>query len=154
MHKFIRPSVDADVSLLAPLLRAADAAEAAVFGLDPETALSNGLKHSDICLTALDYNMVPMAMYGVAPVPGAPHIGAVWLLGSDEIEHSSKLFARYSRDALAALFNAVPYQALYNVTHGKNVVHHRWLRWVGFQFQECPVIVNGEPFYAFIKLRG
>ena len=74
----------------------------------------------------------PLAMYGVCPQMEG---GEVWFLGSDELFETNKMaFLRNSKIWVEKLFDG--YDLLYNVVDARNVLHIRWLKWLGFTFIE------------------
>ena len=142
----VRESQEGDLTHLVHRLRAADLKELRAHKADPETALRHGLKFSEPCYT-IEHNGQPIGMFGVAPHPGEPSVGVVWLLGSDGIADESVRirFLRESRKWLETI--AESYELLCNVVHEENELHIKWLKFLGFQF-----IRQDSPFIEFVRL--
>ena len=89
----VRPSVPDDVAYLAPKLCNADLyAILATGSLSAEDSLERGLTHSIICLTAVDQDGNPVAMFGSVAYPQDAAMASLWLLGSDELrDHEESL---------------------------------------------------------------
>lgn len=154
MEQYIRSATADDVEFLSTRLRAEDVEEAQAGGLTPFYALAHGLEHSQICWTLVTDDGTPFAMLGVGPSHN-PDLGAIWLLGTRDLETVSYKFIKYSRPALSALFDATGYAGLFNYTYAGNTLHHKWLKWLGFVFlRETQLPPFQKPFFEFIKLRG
>lgn len=127
--------VDADLEhavTMAPHIREADLREIrALCGpdADPLQELIRGILQSDVIKAAL-LDGEPVAIFGVARIDDIA--GAIWMLGTDGLLNMPGIFARRSRKWVNSLQE--PYPILTNVVHWKNVVHHRWLWWCGFDF--------------------
>jgi hypothetical protein len=88
-------------------------------------------------------------IYGVAGTKGGA--GVPWLLASDLLKEVTKPFIKNSKGYLEELFRG--YTALYNVAWSKNVVHIRWLEWLGFEIMPAvPMGPDGELYHKFIKV--
>lgn len=121
-------SIERHAHDLAKSLRKADAAEIqAIRGLAPLEALLECLAKSDCCFTAL-VNGEPLAMFGT--VPSERDTAQVWMLGSDSITRHRRWFLREARYWLPILQE--PYKVLWNHLDARNLVHLRWVRWLGF----------------------
>lgn len=145
-----------DAYSLAPRLRKQDVAEIAAYtGEDPFTALRDGLMFSTVC-NALVRNGKPIAMGGVGPlpIPGVKGVGAVWLLGSDEIADIQVEFLRMSRGWVDAMHGS-DYPLLMNFVDARNARHIKWLKWCGFTFlrKHAEFGVAKKPFYEFVRLQ-
>ena len=152
MDRYIRPSIESDVAFIADHMRVEDVEEVVAAGSDPFNSLSFGLAQSKPCLTLLNGEGTPIAMCGVAP--GAyPNSGAIWLLGTQGIEEVPITFLRYSKQALDLMFKECGAEYVYNYTYAKNIVHHKWLKWLGFTFlRQVNLGPEGKPFIEFVKL--
>lgn len=145
----VRPSVLLDAYALGPRLRPDDQAELdACSGSDPCEILAHGFLHGRVCLT-LERDGRPIAMFGTVDHPDHCS-GIIWLLGSPEIEDVARPFIRASRRFLQAL--AAPYNYVTNVLDERNLLHRRWLQWMG-----CTEVCRhenygrrGEPFIEFV----
>ena len=127
----VRLAVEADVQDLEGRLRHADLVGLEAHRVQASAALRVGLEASDRCY-AIEHRGQCIAMFGVTPIFGEPGIGNVWLLGSDEIADISTQFLRQSHEWLSRI--AENYEALTNVVHEDNTLHHRWLKFLGFKF--------------------
>lgn len=154
MDKYIRNTIADDIEFLADNMRIEDVEEVEAIGITPLYALSHGYHCSDICLTMLGSDGVPMGMYGVAKSHN-PQLGAIWLLGTKGIEDNTMTFLRHSREGLDRLWSSTSYDGFYNLSYAENTLHHRWLKWLGFTFlREVKLPPHDKPFYEFVKLRG
>lgn len=117
----------ADARLLGPRLRPADLAEIdAATGEPPEVAVHRGIATSVEPLVLLRSGL-PIAAFGIVDRGGGE--GSPWLLGTPDILTHWREFARRSREVLPELRSG--FSALYNWVDARNVVHVRWLRWLG-----------------------
>ncbi len=140
----VRLSVEADVHDLEGRLRHADLIELEAHDISASSALKVGLALSDPCYT-IEHRGRCIAMFGTTPSFDEPHLGTVWLLGSDEISEITTPFLRQSHKWLDAI--AKGYEALTNVVHEDNELHHRWLRFLGFKF-----IRRRSPWIEFARI--
>jgi hypothetical protein len=140
----VRLSVEADVHDLDGRLRHADLIELEAHKIQASSALRVGLAASDPCYT-LEHQGRCIAMFGATPAFGEPRMGNVWLLGSDEISEVSTPFLRQSHKWLERIAN--DYEALSNVVHEDNELHHKWLKFLGFQF-----IRRRSPWIEFARI--
>lgn len=128
----IRPARPEDISFIASRMRPADVAEvAASCGDTPESALQQSFELSIQPLTAVDAVGKPVCMFGVGRTPD-PHVGCVWLLGTEAVDRERVSFLRLSK-RLTRQFHA-EYPVLMNCVDERNTVHIRWLRWLGYHF--------------------
>jgi len=145
----VYPAALEDAEYLAPRLRPEDVAECqAASGQAPLEALNTALevtRHP----RALLANGQPIALFGVATVPGQPDLGAPWLLGSPEIEAHSREFLRRSREELERMRH--PFTRLTNYVDARNHTHIRWLEWLGARFVHLDPTFGHEqrPFWLF-----
>ncbi|HWU70748.1 MAG TPA: hypothetical protein VN017_05280 [Pseudoxanthomonas sp.] len=97
----------------------------------------------------------PVCMFGVSPFSILSGMGAAWMIGSKELNRLSvqKELLRLSRPVVASMRDQFP-ALLYNFVDQRNTSAIRWLRWLGFQFDDpIPYGVDGLPFLPFY-LRG
>ncbi len=125
----IRDANRADVVYFCDKLRCADQLECAAHGLNPYDALDMSYRQADICRVAL-IDGTPMAIYGIGKTSNNPRRGNVWLLGTDDIEVFKKTFLQHCKEELKTLMTN--YDCAENLMHKDNVVHKRWLKWLGF----------------------
>jgi len=145
----IRPGTVADAISLAPRLRPEDALEISLTSEDSlEKTLLDSLEQSTECFAA-EVDGLVIAMGGFRLLPG--RIGIPWMVGSPEIEEYPVSMVAAGRVAVDRWASQCDVMA--NVTHKDNVVHHRWLRHIGFTFlpEEVPVGPQRAPFLQFYR---
>lgn len=149
----IRLSTPEDVEFLAPRLRAADIDEMkAHSGTDPYTALSEGLRLSEPCLTAANEQDEAVIMFGVSTVEERL-LGCAWMLSSDEIYKHRVSFLRQSRGVLDAFNDRWP--CLWNVCDERNTAHIMWMKALNYTFlRRIPNFgVEGRTFLEFVRVK-
>lgn len=151
----IRMSDPEDAKIVAKKLRKADKREMdAVLGtgIDREEALMYGIEASHYPFTAT-VDGEPVSIFGAIPDPMHPHIGAVWMMGTDKMVRNRTMFIRHSRPALDKVFG--PFSLLWNCVDKRNKLHIRWIKWLGFSFlRTIPQFgEQGKPFIEFAKLK-
>jgi hypothetical protein len=133
-------------------LRAADVQEVkASHGLSPEAALWTSFKSFSKSWVLLTKRGYPCAMWGVAPWPLVPELGAPWLLATEEFNHQSKELLRHSPLYVTEMGKGFRYLANYvDVRHIESI---RWLHWAGFRFDRLLPEFGYErrPFLLFTK---
>ena len=148
----VRPSTNEDVQYLAHHLRKDDLNEiTASTGRTPVMALGYGLVNSERCMT-VEYRGKPAAMFGVVPSQTHnPRLGAVWMVGTDEIPMFTTTFLRQSKAWLDEVSRG--YDVVGNFVDERNVSHVRWIKWMGFT-----VVARHDqygaaklPFLEFVK---
>jgi hypothetical protein len=138
---FARAYREGDEYDLAPRLRQADLQEIqAASGLDPIQALREGAQKSVPSCTIIGNIGYAAGMFGVVP---EGDFGRIWMFGSDELTKPplSRQFLRECRDFVNVMER--PYLAIGNYIDARNMVHIRWLRWLGFTF------IRRVPNYGF-----
>jgi hypothetical protein len=92
----------------------------------------------------------PVVMFGVVPLGDG--IGSIWLLGTDAITNEIPVaFLRWTKRLLPVLTE--PFTLVCNAVDKRNVVHVKWLRWLGFTFiREVRLGPSDLPFYEFARL--
>ena len=145
MHFDVRPALRSDIADIVKGLRRADADELGASNVDAVTALEYGLSESLLCLVATKGG-VPFCMFGAGEVGKGK--AAVWLLGTDvmELPDVRRFLVRHSRQVLQIIRDEYPH--LFNRVDARNTRAIRWLRWLGFEFDNA-VTVNGYEFYPF-----
>ena len=111
-------------------LRPADETELRALGCVPGMSLMRGLQGEECYSIVLDGKAV--AMFGINPLPDDPRFGVVWLLGTTGLSKIRKQFVQMSSKVVDAL--AFGYDFIGNCVHERNLVHIRWLKWLGFSF--------------------
>ena len=133
----VRPSIKKDILPLFRSLRPEDLRELKVALNHRENEILDGLQRgfdsSDPCYT-IHISGRPVGIYGVIPIQvKGVDVGAVWLLGTNDIVNSlnrKSQFIRESRMRLDALHARYP--ILWNFIDSRNHVHMRWVKWLGF----------------------
>lgn len=147
----VRPATKDDCISLAPRLRKEDREEAeAVIGLPASYAMMAGLRDDTLVACV---NGTPEMIFGC---PGADIVGTPWMLASPLpfTPQWSRVFLRASKEIVTDDWQA-RYPLLTNFTDARNVRHHRWLRWLGFQFirRDETYGVAGIPFLEFVRIQ-
>ena len=153
MRETFRFSTMEDAEKLAPVLREEDVQEVLAAGsTSPLASLRRGVRFSKPAITVDDENGNPALMMGVAPSVD-PEVGHIWLLSSDIITRRPTTFLRQSRPWLEFFHSRYP--VLTNRVDARNVVHIKWLRWLGFTFlKQYPGSGPGNyPFHEFVRLQ-
>lgn len=155
MIDYARPATMDDVRHVAENMREEDIEEVGAFMLSPLTALTIGFNNSDLCYTLLSPEGEPAAIMGISPQPYFKGFGSIWLLGTPLIEKYPMTFLRNTKPVLQGMFEDTGYDAFYNYTYAKNLLHHKWLKWTGFTFlRKVNLPPLNEEFFEFIILRG
>ncbi len=104
---------------------------------------------SDVKLTCLVDEM-PAFMFGVNRMTLLGNKGAVWMLGTEDMykikygKLELKLMREYARQL------AEPYDVIENYVHVENEISIKWLRFMGFKFDEPqPYGFSKAPFMRF-----
>jgi hypothetical protein len=143
------PTTLEHVSHVAKNMREADRIEImASHGHSPLKALLQGVKISDLVLSAVTESDEPIAILGVAPVCRLTGTGSPWLLGTDEVWTYRRNFVEEPGKILKIMLDLYP--NLENYVHCKNRISVRWLKSIGFMFDE-PILFpqSGEKFMKF-----
>lgn len=148
---YVRPYQEGDAEELEPRLRDADRAEInAVTEKYPLEVLREGGELSSPSCTIIGNTGNVVGMFGIV---SEGDFGRVWLLGSDELVTGvlSRQFIRECRRYLQVL--GKPYREMGNVIDERNVIHMKWLRWLGFTFIRRieKYGVEERPFMEFKK---
>lgn len=146
----VRPSLIGDCVYLAKNLREADHNEvqAAVGKSDLEALVFSW------AATKTPYAIVngetPAGIFGVVPVTQG--VGAIWLLGTDELTQGRWTFLRESKKWLNKVSD--DYQLLFNYVDERNTLHLRWIEWLGFTFINRHQHFGHEqrPFLEFVRI--
>jgi hypothetical protein len=144
----------ADVELLSKNLRDRDVEECLAHGRTPLQSLTLGFLHSRSLYTLVSPEGEACGIIGVgdSPIPG---LGAIWMLGSKDLERFPMTLVRQSKNVLEQLFNETPYDGFYNYAYSKNTLHIQWLRWLGFSLLRTVQLPPFQrDFIEFVKLRG
>lgn len=142
--------------MVAANMRKADIDEVkAGLGCSPLDTLAYCFFMGQPCMTMVGHNGNPVGMWGVVPDGMYPEAGRIWLLGTDELVEDRVNQVRFLKEAQKELKRMEErYQVLFNFMDARNVVHKRWLRWMGFTFiAEHPNYgAEGRLFLEFCKV--
>lgn len=152
--KYLARPTDQDIEHIANNMRPEDVEECQASGFDPLTALRTSVSHSSVCYTARGIDGSPIALLGAGH--GVYNgWGTIWLLGTNGIEKNTVTFLRHSKEYLSYIYDETGFDVLYNYTYSKNTLHHRWLKWLGFNFIRKVILPStGSEFIEFARLRG
>jgi hypothetical protein len=95
----------------------------------------------------------PMGMWGV--VAQRADVGAIWMLCTDDLVRDRLNSMRFLREAKTHLDRVQRrYKVLFNFADARNVVHIKWLRWMGFTFiaSHPKFGTEGRLFYEFARI--
>lgn len=148
-----RPTIKYDVYVVASKMREADVEEVfAASGLSPLDGLEKCVEGSDEAITIL-LNDSPIAIFGYK-VTEANLCGLVWMLGSDDVFNCKIEFLKKSRFWVNYIQTKVP--LIYNLVYHKNIVHIKWMEWLGFRFVRTLEKAGhlNLPFIEFVRLRN
>lgn len=141
----IRPLIDQDIERVVCSLREADRREIEAASGDVSAAVFDTVRRSDVAMTVDDGE--PIALFGVAS-NGVVGGGVPWLIGTDGLARHKKEFLQRSRCYFAEMLKE--YGTLENYVDIRNKQSIRWLRWLGFSFdQPKPYGVQQRPFCRF-----
>lgn len=151
---YTRPSVPADIPIVANNMRAADLAELRAHDRDsPQETLLCGLLTSKPCMTICKADGTPVAMWGVTPQ--TEDVGLAWLLGTEDLVQDRATRLRFLREVKAQVTKVMrTYRVLWNCVDARNTVHIRWIRWMGFTFiaKHPNYGAEGRLFLEFCKV--
>lgn len=131
-----RTSIEADIAILAPNMREQDRHE--VFcshGVTPLEALNISFSNSSECNTIIDHNEKIVGMFGVV-LSGSDNAGTPWLLatGSFSEKKNRRSVIVKSKEYLKEIQGR--FDKLSNRVHADNTTSIRWLRSLGFSFDQ------------------
>lgn len=148
----VRPSVPDDVTYLAPRLRKADL-ESLMVCASPsaEVSLTRGLRHSDICLTALDDKGRPAVMFGTVPYPQDSTVGNLWFLAVDDLDIDVERLTVTARHYVETFHGKYP--ILSSIMDSRDHTRKRMLRLCGFDFGNITRGPLGHNLQEAFKIR-
>jgi hypothetical protein len=128
---YTRPTRVADIPYVAEYMREEDVAEVQAFsGHTPQESLLHSFFQGNPCMTMIGRDGRPMGMWGV--VPQRSDVGAIWMLCTDDLVRDRLNSMRFLREAKTHLDRVQQkYRVLFNFADARNVVHIKWLRWMG-----------------------
>lgn len=147
---YVRESVLEDVKFLAPRLRDADVREIKdVSGSSPLASLMTGFYSSKPCFTLIHPKTgEPFAMLGV--VPESEGLGLIWMHCTNDLPPFS--FLKYARGVLYDIIGKnYGYEFVANYVDARNIVHIKWLKWMGAKLQNWELIGDKQiPAFPFL----
>lgn len=114
----------------------------------PYTALRLGIEARGESWTIV-VDGVPIGIVGVSKRSLLGNIGTPWLLGTDKLTASNRLFLKYSKFILKNMGEG--YDRLENYKSVENTSTIKWLRYLGFEFDEEIKSVRGVTYQRFYK---
>jgi hypothetical protein len=134
---------------LSPFLRSADVAEIqAATGETPLDALTRSFDACYPCVETVMLNGVPVGMCGYRCVDNTDDVGEIWLVGTPAMTQNFRDFARASLDVFERFTRW--FDVVTNVVDVRNVVHMRWLEWLGCAFGDTYYLgPEKRPFRRF-----
>lgn len=117
--------------------------EARISGIDLETEITRKLKRGKAYIVSDDHG--PIFLFGVVPETLlASDTGHPWMLASERAKEKQIEVARFTKRAIEVMLDWYP--RLVAAVHEKDEESFRWLRWLGFKFEESPRRINGERY--------
>ena len=149
-YSHMRMSTLNDVEYLAPRLRFEDKQEIlSSVGLTPLDGLKKSFGNSTLCLTIVNPNGLPVAIFGIADLGGL--VGGIWMLGTNDLANIQIAFLKECKKVIHLLNKK--YKILWNYVDCRNEHHIKWLKWCGFIFlRKVNYGVLQKPFYEFIRI--
>lgn len=135
MSVTFRKAVEADISILAPNIREHDRHEIyCSHGVTPLEALTISFSNSAECYSIEDHNKKVVGMFGVTKHTGTEAVP--WLLATESLQkkENHRSFIAQAKDWITGIKSR--YEHLSNRVHAENKVSIRWLRSLGFSFDE------------------
>lgn len=145
--KYVKPN-DNLIRYVANNMRYADKIECQLAsGLSPLQALQKGVNESQYSSVVI-INNKPCAIAGLTVVNVLLGVGVPWMLATHDAVKNRRVFINNSRQGVQDMLEICP--NLFNYVHVENKVSIRWLKWMGFKFDE-PVAIghNGAMFHKF-----
>ena len=145
--KFIKPT-DELIQAIAADMRQADVDEIwASNHYTPIDGLMESWKVSDYSAVVV-INNEPCVMVGLVIANILGGVGVPWLMGSNAIMKYKSSFMRYGPELIEQMLDVCP--KLVNYVHVKNKASVRWLKQVGFKFDDpVPYGAEQELFHRF-----
>jgi hypothetical protein len=159
----VRRATEADALSIASRLRDADRCEVLASGRLVSESLLAGVRDGPAFVWTLDQenkavrargkeqeaaSSLPIVLFGVVPL--STRTGAIWLVGTPEMEAHQLPLLRQARRWVEALNNEWPLLA--NSADARNTLHHRFIRWCGFTFF-AERSVRGLRFLDFARIK-
>lgn len=136
------------MELVSANLRSADLLEiSASSGQEPLEAILNGNRRSDRSAVAL-VDGLPVCVMGVGRLSSLSEVGVPWMLGTADLDRYAVTLMKMAPGALDEM--KAGYGRLENYVDARNTRSIRWLKRLGFAFEDpAPFGVAGLPFHRF-----
>jgi len=145
-----------DLPRIAAEMREEDKQEVLAFsGLSPLAGLICGFNFSDESFVVYETDTEdPLFIFGYTVIEPPDLTACIWLLGTDKIKKHSRQFLQGS--GLYIDYLQTKAKLLYNFVDQRNLIHIRWLKWLGFKFIKIEENFGYEqrPFIEFARLRN
>lgn len=137
-----------DVDYVARRIRKADDDEClAMSGNLASENIHEAFARSEICWVGLR-DAEPVVIFGFLRYSMLSRAGAVWLLGTDEVQAIGVAILKRSRRFVKEMLSHV--DRLENWVDARNTVAIRWLQWCGFTLEKSKLAgVANLPFHYF-----
>lgn len=140
-----RETTEADLAFVASRMRTADRLEVyRATGRGAHQALMGSVEDSSQAFTVV-IDGEPVAVFGFAFQGGIA--AEIWMLGTDALRKHPRTVLVEGRRIVDAWGDYFALQHNYVDVHNKTAI--RWLKMLGFRFDERPVMRNGHPFLYF-----
>lgn len=148
--EYVIPTKSEHIHYVADRMRMEDEVEVRVYGLSPYSGLLRSVEQSSRCMTLVSKDGEPAAILGVCRTAN-PQFDMVWLLGTDLIDQYPMTFLKHSKEVLQSLYRP-GCDCLWNYVHKDNLMHRKWLKWLGFVTLR-EVQINDHTFLEFVRLK-
>lgn len=138
MVRLEKPSYDSIIGV-ADSLRKIDRKECFLATGQPQASVTliESVRNSSYCRAAWDHEAgLPLALFGVTTVPSAPAIGIPWMVGTVYLKDYRKDIIRIGPEMVEKFQE--DHSLLVNFCLPENEVSIRWLKRLGFQFEDEP----------------
>lgn len=141
----IVPATASHAAVIAANTRHEDKRELAACGYKPLAATLLSLHASTQAWTGL-VDCQPICVFGISEWPDGT--GRPWMVGTELLAKHQKIFLRRCKNCVAIMQDN--YSLLHNYVDARNLLAVKWLKWLGFKFDEAtPYGPEGLPFLHF-----
>lgn len=122
-----------------------------------ELEASTGKRYEDIIDKTRDvsdisfagyYDGKLIALFGVRTLSMMTQTGAIWMFGSKFLPAHQRVFLKHCKKCVEVMLE--DYQKVFNFVDERNTMVIRWLKWLGFTFEDSqPYGPKRMPFYKF-----
>lgn len=130
-------------------LREADRVEASYINkaLSPYEQVQSSADNSSVLLAG-EADGQPVALAGVVRTD-QDEVGVAWMVTTDWVYDNATTFLRRSGQVLDEMYDAGDWLTFVNLVHTSNVLHERWLTWLGAEWHPKIQKFNSAYFRAF-----